>query len=108
MHQRADHASLGRGSPQSQDSRRWSSDPVSVLRPLSPWRAHQGRARPGWAGRVRARAPGGAALPIADKGRPADHVVRREEVLLVFPARLRSGGRGAMRGYPGANGCEPR
>lgn len=85
-----------------------STDPALALGPLSPGRAHQGRAGPGWAGRVRARAPGGAALPIADKGRPADHVVRREEVRLVFPAGLWSGGCGAMRGYPAADGCEPR
>lgn len=83
-------------------------NPASALRPLSPGRARQGRAGPGWAGRVRARAPGGAALPISDKGRPADHVVRREEVRLVFPTGLWSGGCGAMRGYPGVDGCEPR
>lgn len=108
MHRRPDHPLLGCGFAQSQGSWHWSTNPASALRLLSPGRAHQGRARPGWAGRVRVRAPGGAALPIADKGRPTDHVVPREEVRLVFPARLWSGGRGAMRGYPGANGCEPR
>jgi hypothetical protein len=64
---------------------------------------------PLWAGRARARGAGGAALPIADKGRPVNHVVRREEVRLVFFPRLSGcGGRSAMRRDPRGGGREPR